>query len=157
MKTPPEAYEPRDFTASAYQALVAGGGPATATYPPALPFAPTWPHLDEVYVAKIEGWLRQVSYKPGWRIKLRLDQFPMTGFLQISILAMVPDSYHPDDKIEVGSVAVLPPNLCDVDEFARWLGYILREREIHECREWLKVDGKVFDNPHTIDGWKGGS
>jgi len=119
--------------------------------------ASTWPELDKAYVNQIEGWLKRVSYKPGWRIELRLDQFPITGFLQVSILAKVPDSYHPSDQIEVGSVAVLPSHLCSLEEFAKWLGFILREREIHECREWLQVDGKVFDNPHTVDGWKGGS
>jgi len=151
-------FSPKDFTADAYRAL-ASEDPVMTALSAANSRANTltWPRLDIRYIEQVEVWLAQVSYKPGWNIELRTESFAMTGYLNIAIRATVADSYHPEKEVEIGSVVVLPAHFVTLADFAHWLATVLRDREIHESREWFKVNGRPFDNPHTIDGWKSGS
>lgn len=94
-----------------------------------------------------ETQLKRFTYKPGFKMTLHGDMFLGPC---IMITMKVEDTYHPGTTVEVGkpcSLFGVPAGNEDV--FARWLLHQLQELEVHECREWFKWDGVIYDNPHA--------
>lgn len=94
--------------------------------------------------------LRRFTYKPNWQIQLDHRVFSNP---QLLITMKVEDTYRPGVEVTVAATAplALAPGVLaeDEDAFARWLAHQLQAIEVHESREWLKRDGKPFDNPHA--------
>jgi hypothetical protein len=91
-------------------------------------------------MTQVQAEMVEWSYKPGWC-------FLATPYA-FHIRATVADTYHPDVLVTVG---VTTPLCCvprDHEEFAAWLEYEIQAAEIHESREWLKYQGRVFNDPH---------
>lgn len=103
----------------------------------------------------LRSWLEKVTYKPGWRLSIGSPHTDMiygyqTHFLIVQTL--VPDSYRPDEMFPLSVSAVIPPPvIMDEGAFMHWLARHLIDIERHESREWFKVDGLVFDDPHQGD------
>lgn len=91
---------------------------------------------------ELERW----SYKPGWRLSVSNNMFMphfMTSF-------KCEDTYNPGSMIEpCKATPLFRVPIHDEDVFARWLAREVRDVEIHESREWLKRDGKIYDDPHA--------
>lgn len=92
--------------------------------------------------AHVQLLLDRVSYRdPSWRFSVE----PTLRFT-----ATLPDSRNPGATTDIDVVAPIPPEaLADERSFLRWLHSRLVEHEFHECREWLRVDGRIWDDPHV--------
>lgn len=92
--------------------------------------------------AHIQLLLDRVSYRdPSWRFTVE----PVLRFT-----ATLPDSRNPGATTDVDVRAPIPAAaLVGKREFLRWLQSRLAEHEYHESREWLKVDGRIWDDPHA--------
>jgi hypothetical protein len=84
------------------------------------------------------------SYRPGWA--LTVFDHPWDG-PTLRVVARVEDSYRPGSMIDLGIDSLIPP-MFSSEQFETWLAWRLIRVESHECREWLKKDGKPVFNPH---------
>lgn len=123
-----------------------------------LPNLPAWPenpfdmyrmpvYQDVERVAWIQEQLKRFTYKPGWRFSVR--QMLFAGPI-LTITFPCEDTYNPGSMIHVAKnvlMSSIPHG--DEEEFAKWLAHEFQDVEIHESREWLKRDGKIFDDPHA--------
>jgi hypothetical protein len=96
----------------------------------------------------------RITYKPGFQITL-LEHDPLfSGGLMIQFRRLVPNSEDPSHPIgpQVSHVAISYSMILLDDRFEEalvgLLFHYLREMELHELKEWLKLDGKWVDDPH---------
>lgn len=89
--------------------------------------------------------LGRVSYKQGWRFEPYRHTWEGVW---LSIIAELPDAYHPGEMVTVNIRTPIPP-MVDSADLHRWLMYRLGRIEVHEMREFYRVDGKVVDDPHA--------
>ncbi len=94
---------------------------------------------------QIADELTRVTYRPGWALSVYTDvhQGPT-----LRIIATVQDGYNPDATIDLGIDARIPDIITTPDLFHRWLLWRLLEVEAHECREYFRVDGHLYRDPH---------
>jgi hypothetical protein len=98
--------------------------------------------------------LARFTYKPGWKFQVfsYAPERPLVGAMcTLMIKLRVPDTYHPENIIDVQSVHGLYAGVHDASEeaFARYLAECIAYVELHEAREWLRRDGEIYDNPHA--------
>lgn len=117
--------------------------------------------LDVVWgrLAWLRGELSRFTYRPGWRLEIDpvgADGTVLSGGFVLRVSYRAADSYHPERVSRIGVVRPVPDYLGPElgrpraeEEFGRWLAHELLEVERHESREWLRRDGKVFDDPHV--------
>lgn len=66
------------------------------------------------------------------------------------ITARVIDAYNPGQTTSLNVHSALPP--CrDEQAFLDWLLWRCKRVEVHECMEFLQVDGKPHVDPHRPD------
>lgn len=94
---------------------------------------------------EIKDWLQRVTYKPGWKFKAYDGDWEGQ---HIVITTVVPDSYNPGQNVVLDVHSMLPP-IPSVDYLNRWLTWRLGRIEIHEMREFFKVDGQIVFDPHA--------
>lgn len=102
-------------------------------------------------LAATQAILDRTTYRrgEGWRFKAdRIgDQ------TRVRIFATVRDARRPGEMIDLGIDSWPPPDaFTDEGSFARWLLGRLIEHEVHEAREWLRLDGCQVDDPHGPTG-----
>jgi hypothetical protein len=100
----------------------------------------------------VRAQLDRVSYRPGWKIEYHEGDW---GDGWIVVRAKVPDTYDPGREVEILHTGRVPSYLLDDDEetFIHWLAHFLQGVERHESREWFRVDGAIYDDPHKDGGW----
>ena len=101
--------------------------------------------LDLVDLARI---LRRITYKPGWTVELYGGDYEGPW---VDIRFECPDAYQPDQTTSIRVRSPVPPTFTDAD-FVEWLLWRIRRVEDHECREWFKVDGSAWADPHRCPG-----
>lgn len=102
---------------------------------------------------QLQQALSRVSYKPGW--SFRLWETRWEG-IAMGISFTAPNAYDkhpagwvvPADPVVINVKTFVPPCKTGV-EFYAWLAYRLSRIELHEMREFLKVDGVCLDDPHA--------
>jgi hypothetical protein len=110
-------------------------------------------------ISEHAAWARQqvarMTYKPGW--KLLIEELPLRSFMvpfYLIVTASVENTYRRGETIQIGGYYSVPwhfienPSPDRDTQFARWVADQIKDAEIHESREWFKVDGGIFDNPH---------
>jgi hypothetical protein len=98
----------------------------------------------------VEQQLARFTYKPGWTFSARSNG--MNGGIAVTVIMRVEDTYNLGQMVDVKGQLLLTPftfEPFDEERFARRLADFLKDMEIHESREWLKRDGKIYDNPHA--------
>jgi hypothetical protein len=86
----------------------------------------------------------RVTYKPGWRFTVYEGRWEGT---HLAITTVVPDAYGgPDLVIDVHSMV---PPMRDEAQVHDWLMWRLARIEVHEMREFYRVAGCVYDDPHA--------
>lgn len=88
--------------------------------------------------------LPAVTYRPGW--ELRPVDDPHEG-QALWVLADVPNAYRPDEVQRLQIETFVPP-LTDRAAALAWLDWRLMRIAIHEHREWFRVAGKPYSDPH---------
>jgi hypothetical protein len=96
-------------------------------------------------IQQVQAHLARVSYKPGWSFEAY--QGAWEGH-HIVINTQVPDAYGPGRTVTLNVHSMLPP-LEDTSALERWLMWRLARIEVHEMREFFRVDGKIVDDPHA--------
>jgi hypothetical protein len=91
--------------------------------------------------------LEHVTYKPGWR--LTLFQHQWEG-IWMAIRAELPDADWPTRTTVININTPVPP-MRDIEGFYEWLAWRLARVEIHEMREFLRIDGVKYSDPHAPD------
>lgn len=97
--------------------------------------------LDHAQLAAV---LAEVTYRPGWTLSLYADPFEGPVF---RVCADVPDTYHPGQTVQVRINSRVPWQTSR-DGFLLWLLWRLDQVERHECREFFKVCGRPWFDPH---------
>lgn len=103
----------------------------------------------------LETWLREqlakITYKPGWTLDIvRTPGFgPFDAEWSLRIEFVAEDTYNPGRPTKVRSVRLLwGMEHMDETRFLQTVADMVKEVEIHESREWFKVGGVIWDNPH---------
>lgn len=118
---------------------------ATASQPPASP-------LD----GALNMALRRVTYRRGWQMWVTGDSWAWTHFPGQEprwphLRAPVEDSNDPNMELLLDHSFPIPPSIRDEHEFFPWLAECLIAVERHESREFFKVDGQRFLDPHRAN------
>jgi hypothetical protein len=87
-----------------------------------------------------------VTYRPGWSFEVYEGRFEGP---HIVIRATIQDSARPTQAVTLDIHSMLPP-MRSAEQFYEWLAWRLARIEVHEMREWLKVDGRVIFDPHAL-------
>jgi hypothetical protein len=98
---------------------------------------------------ELKATLVRVAYKPGW--SFRLWESRWEGVC-MAIRFQAPNAYSSEDDPgrNVGiNVKTFVPPCPDENYFLAFLAYRLSRIELHEMREFLKVDGVCLDDPHA--------
>ena len=97
-----------------------------------------------------------LTYKPGWRFWVKRRPFDVPHWPDDVILHMefdAPDANEPERMTIIGRDLLLPQALAYIIDGARegiirWIMLSIRDMEIHESKEWLRIAGVRLDNPH---------
>jgi hypothetical protein len=100
--------------------------------------------MNLLTIEDMKGIIARVTYRLGW--KFRVYQGETRGAM-LEILATVDDSVNLGEFAKLEIYVGIPPYDSEKG-FLNWLFWRLREVEIHECAEFLKLDGKVLHDPH---------
>jgi hypothetical protein len=98
--------------------------------------------------ADLQAELERVSYKPGWEFRA-YDGAWHGQHLQIR--CEVENTYRPGETVPLDIHVVLVGGFESPAQFHRWLLKRIVEAEVHEAREFFKVDGQIVFDPH-VDG-----
>jgi hypothetical protein len=63
------------------------------------------------------------------------------------VVAKVDNAYNPGETTELRINPRMPP-IPSIDYLMAWVQWRLIQIEIHEAREWLRVDGGIVFDPH---------
>ena len=96
-------------------------------------------------VPQLQAALERFTYKPGWKFAVYEGRWEGP---HMQITATLPDAYAPDATVTVDVHSMLPP-IPDEGALWVWLGWRLARIEVHEMREFLRVDGVVLFDPHA--------
>lgn len=95
--------------------------------------------------AELQDIAGHVTYRPGWSIRVRDGRYEGQ---HVVITTVVPDAYDPARQVELDVHSPLPP-MRDRTAFLDWLLWRVQRVESHEAREWLRVDGQCWSDPHA--------
>lgn len=95
-------------------------------------------------MSTVKELLERFTYKPGWVFHAMKHDHEGDW---ISIEVTLENSYEPGTTTDIRVNSPVPPYASNHD-FYEWLMWRLERFESHECREWFKVDGLVFSDPH---------
>lgn len=103
-------------------------------------------------LAETRAVLDRVSYKRGWVFAVREGRVEgnpdLTGGLHLVITACVPDAFGSGD-VTLDVQVPLPP-MVTPEDLVRFLQWRVLRCELHEAREFFRVDGRIYDSPHAI-------
>lgn len=95
-------------------------------------------------ISEIQRLVSYISYKRGWTFEA-YDGLHEGHHLTIQ--TEIEDAHNPGEKLTLGVESFLPP-LQNNKQFFDWLLWRLKRIEVHECREFFKISGEVYDDPH---------
>lgn len=95
---------------------------------------------------EIKDHLETITYKPGWSFEYYVGRYEGPHLV---IWTKVEDAFNPGRTVDLDVQCFLSPNDIDSTEsLNKYLAHRLGRIESHECREFLKENGKVIDSPH---------
>lgn len=114
----------------------------------------TAPYPDE-----LEAIVDSLEYRPGWQFRLRdivdreHDQSKLSSGLTFEVLSDTMDTYHPDQRRPILHYFPVPPATYNRESWLEWVRDRLLSIEIHECCEYMVVDGKRPFAPGHAPGY----
>lgn len=113
---------------------------------------------DPVYDTALQ-WFKKLTYRPDTTMEFnRYENGAYRGMYAgtITFYRMVENSYRPGEHMRLQFHNMVPSYLCENEaQFIDFVSRCLEEFEIHEAREWFKVNGQVYNDPHDPQkGWK---
>lgn len=95
-------------------------------------------------IPQLQALLGHVTYRPGW---LFLAYQGRHEGPHLQITTVVPDAYNPDETTTLDIHTSIPPMETPA-QFYTWVGWRLARIESHEQREFYRIDGVPWDDPH---------
>lgn len=96
-------------------------------------------------VPQIAEVLARVTYKPGWTFQVYDGRWEGPHMV---IRTEVPDAYDPGKAVTLDVHSMLPP-MRDGLAVVEWLAWRCARIEVHEMREFLRIDGELPFDPHA--------
>ncbi len=99
------------------------------------------------YLRRAKAMLASISYKPGWRFEV--DEQQSNGYeLTIRMSTKAHDAGGSGDLITLGRQDRIPVWCVDTGRFAHEVFRLVHDSELHEAKEWFKVNGVQLYDPH---------
>lgn len=96
----------------------------------------------------LEEATEKLRYKPAWKFQAGIASPGSLNYYTLTITAAVLHS-ETFEPVTFEIRRVIPRvALSRTAAFYSWVEDMIMEAEIHEIREFFRVDGKVWDNPH---------
>lgn len=97
----------------------------------------------------LDSWVARISYKPGWELRAKFiwdDLNRGMDLIEITVGYRGPDSTPGHHDLIRGVHHSFLLQACGVDRevFTRCVLMLFQELELHELREWFRVDGKHY-------------
>lgn len=96
--------------------------------------------------AEIQRVIDRVSYKRGWQYAVYHDY--ATAWLIMRISRMVEHVDEPEKIIPLVMTRVIPCELAEERFLIDQLYRLTIDFELHECKEWFKINGVCYEEPH---------
>lgn len=96
-------------------------------------------------VDDINEHLKGVTYKPGWEFKCYMGRWEGPHFV---ITTVVPDAYDINSTTTLDVHSRIPP-MRDTAQLDEWIMWRLGIIELHEMREFYRVNGEPVSDPHA--------
>lgn len=113
------------------------------------------PMVDDELGPWLTAQLARFTYKPGWTffiVPTGRDLSAMGAEWALRIVVEVQDAYNPRQRIVVAShYPIWNGEFLTEEWFTQMVMKNIQGFEIHESREWFRVDGEIYDNPHRED------
>lgn len=100
------------------------------------------------YIDWLTKQLARYTYKPGYTMTI-VRELGSAPFLLVEFVTT--DSRQTDKQGRIKFRRMVPYYLGGVGmerQFGDWLQHQLVDLEVHELREWLRLDGEIRDDPH---------
>lgn len=97
---------------------------------------------------KYEKWLTEITYKPGTVFRL-LNMF---DGLVLHVTVPIVDVNNPEVK-DVLAISSRFTNCKSKREFVDMVWMLLTELEQHEQKEWFRIKGQFYKDPHPYEGF----
>lgn len=97
-----------------------------------------------------QALLKRITYKRDWTLELR----DYNDFVSLCVTSCVVEDatglvgLGPGDTTRINIVENQDIRLLDEQAFLMWIDYVVTKLELHESREWLKLDGKPMTPQH---------
>lgn len=104
-------------------------------------------------IARLRDILAQITYKPGWVIKLEANnEFFPKGKIEygIRVIAKSPNADDPTQVAYINTGSTLPDWMLDAPEtdVVEWVYKTVATLEAHEQAEFFRYRGKHHVDPH---------
>ena len=100
---------------------------------------------------EFEALVAAVEFRRGWRLGVRVDDPMRPTHMILTVYATV-ENARGKGIIKIQSDRILMAaeiEEMDEDQATRWLWHVLLEADEHEAREWFRVRGVRFHDPHV--------
>ena len=111
--------------------------------------------IKGMHYLQLDGIVRsRVTCRPGMGFDIHTvwSSQAMVDVPCIEYKVRVQNSYHPDDHVDLSMHVRMPDFVETVDDFLDLLLGIALWFDEHEGREWFKVDGRPYLDPHNAWG-----
>jgi hypothetical protein len=99
----------------------------------------------------VQAILSRASYRHGECWRFEADR--VGSEMRVRLHATVSDARRPGEMVDLGVDSWPPADaLTDEPALVQWLLGRMIEHEVHEAREWLRLDGQQVDDPHGPNG-----
>ncbi len=108
---------------------------------------------ESPYPQALADLVERLTFKPGWRFVLtHMDRGQGSKGLTLDIVVTGPNSYSPDELIQVHHFMIVPAASFDERAWMRWLFDQCLLVETHEACEFFKIDSVRPYGPHHEPG-----
>lgn len=97
---------------------------------------------------QVKAVIDRASYRPGWTFTLH-GALPVPSAPFMTVDGPIIDAEDFTKETRVGWRVAVPMDFQSEKEVMEWLAYCVQRVEIHESREFLKLDGQTWDSPHA--------
>jgi hypothetical protein len=106
------------------------------------------------FPVELEELVAGLEYRPGWRFRLvTLERDPGCSGLTFEVLSDTMDTYHPEQRRPILHYFVVPAATYNRESWQEWIRDRLLDIEIHECCEYMQINGKRPFAPGHAPGW----
>jgi hypothetical protein len=112
--------------------------------------------IEPVTFQSASEFIKKISYKPGWEIKLLPDNL-LFGTAMLAIFSTQEDSRRPGVSTTFSSSGIIYLEaIRDWNDLLLQVWIALERAEHHEMLEFFRVNGELYCDPHDKENSKYG-